>query len=128
MANCSSNCGSICPLPADLQAAMDHAVTCKSFIFDGGTTQTFNIEKFCLAMKSALGSDSIISIDFDDIRSLLGQGHLSLGYGHNIAREGAIINACKASIQGSLIGMCSPPPPTRVEGWQGRTISRSAHP
>ena len=103
MANCSSNCGSICPLPADLQAAMDHAVTCKSFIFDGGTAQTFNIEECCRAMMSALDSDSVISIDLDDVRSLLNQGRISAGHDRTLIGEGAVIKACKTSIQGSLI-------------------------
>ncbi len=103
MANCSPCCASTCPLPTEFQTAMSQAQRYAPFTLNTGTHQPWNIEKFCLAIKSALDSDSIISIDFDDIRSLLGQGHLSLGYGHNIPREGAVIKACKASIHGHLI-------------------------
>ena len=103
MANCSPHCASTCPLPADLRTIMSHALTCKSFTACAGTSQAENIEGCCRAMISALGSDSVISIDLDDIRSLLGQGHISLGYGHTIATEGAVIKACKASVQGNLI-------------------------
>lgn len=103
MANCSPHCASTCPLPADLRTAMNRALTCKSFTSGAGISHAVNIEGCCRAMMSALSSDSVISIDLDDIRSLLGQGHLSLGYGHNIAREGAVIKACKASVQGRLI-------------------------
>ena len=103
MANCSPCCASTCPLPTEFQTAMSQAQRYAPFTLNTGTHQPWNIEKFCLAIKSALDSDSIISIDFDDIRSLLGQGHLSLGYGHNIPREGAVIKACKASVQGRLI-------------------------
>ena len=103
MANCSPHCASTCPLPADLRSAMNHAQSCKFFTSGAGTSQAENIEGCCRAMMSALGSDSIISIDLDDIRSLLGQGCFSLGYGQTFVREGAIIKACKASVQGHLI-------------------------
>jgi DNA segregation ATPase FtsK/SpoIIIE-like protein len=82
---------------------MNQAQSYTPFISNTGTHQPWNTEEFCLSIKSALGSDSIISIDLDDIRSLLGQGDISLGYGHTIAREGAAIKACKASIHGHLI-------------------------
>lgn len=103
MANCSPHCASTCPLPADLRTAMNRALTCKSFTSGAGISHAVNIEGCCRAMMSALSSDSVISIDLDDIRSLLSQGHLSLGYGHTIATEGAFTKACKASVQGHLI-------------------------
>lgn len=102
MANCSPHCASTCPLPADLRTIMSHALTCKSFIAGAGTPQAKNIEGCCRAMMSALGSDSGIYLDLDDIRSLLGQGHLSLGYGQSPASAEDIIKACRDSVQGLL--------------------------
>jgi len=103
MKNCSPHCASTCPLPGDLQAAMNHALTFTSLTSDAGTPQTVIIEGCCRAMMSALGSDSIVSIDLADIRSLIDQGRISVGYGQTFVSEGAVIKACKASIQGSLI-------------------------
>ena len=103
MENYHPHCASTCPLPTEFQTAMNHALACTPFASDTGAHQPWKIEEFCLVMKSALASDSIISIDLDDISSLLSQGHLSLGYGHTIATEGAFTKACKASVQGHLI-------------------------
>ena len=51
---------------------------------------------------SALGPDSVISIEFDEVRSLIGQGYLSLGYGQAPTDTGNVIQACKASVHGLL--------------------------
>lgn len=51
---------------------------------------------------SALGPDSVLSIELDEVRSLIGQACLSLWYGQAPADTDNIIQACKASIHGLL--------------------------
>ncbi len=102
MANCSTVCISSCELPADIQAAMSGALACKVFNGDEGASQTFNPVMFCRAVMSAVAPDSVMAIDLDDVRSLLGQGRIHLGYSQSFINEGTVIKACKALTQRSL--------------------------
>lgn len=98
MENCSHHCASSCPLPNDLRIAIKGA----SLPLGAAAAQPVNVEGCCQAVMSALGPDSVISIELDEVRSLIGQGYLSLGYGQAPTDTGNIIQACKASVHGLL--------------------------
>ena len=98
MENCRHHCASSCLLPSDLRIAIKGA----SIQLDAAGPQPVIVEGCCQAMTSALGPESVISIEPDEVRSLIGQGCLSLGYGEAPTDTDNIIQACKASIHGLL--------------------------
>lgn len=89
-------------LPADIKIAVEGAWI--------GTNPDSGIStnEFIRALKLAMAPDAMLYLDLDEVRNLFKNGDLALGYGRAPLGDGALVQACHASIRcESLVGQSS---------------------
>lgn len=97
--NCSIQGDFACTLPSDIHGAVSRALSDVNACPDSSLKKSVLLDRFCQSLMAAIAPETMLYLDLEDVRDLLGMGELSLGYGRASLGEGALVKACQLSLQ-----------------------------